>query len=488
MAKLGGRGGHSEGDTVGRPLCIAMIPPDRLRALVRPRRGDTERQGAGALIALLRKARARGVGWRGQAPDRQVREALRAAGVVAAAVGQPEALPLTDLAQLAAEGPLLVVVEAPQSADALRDWLSELAALRAPTLRVALHRVPRCAAPHFRGDVDVVLTGVGPATALQPACSRCAVVDSCAGAHPSAHVQPLALPVSNQFDLVEMPSVAVPDSLPTDDVARHLWLQTADGLRRFRCDNTGWTTGQLADVLNDLGQAWLDVSEKARLDDFATDLRALRRIRPAERQADGTWRPALWELAEGTPFAEAEAALGGSLAELTGLVVDIGAGPIRYLKTLAERIASGALRYVAVEPDAAELQRTAAALPGAMLTRGVGERLPLQTGCADHVLMLRSFNHLRDVPAAFAEASRVARPGATLLVVDNVAFGLARTQAQISRARAIAVNETPFEHYRNANADAAVAAIDATGDWQIGSVQSVGPGRANQWMVRAKRR
>ncbi|MCO4764326.1 MAG: class I SAM-dependent methyltransferase [Myxococcales bacterium] len=269
---------------------------------------------------------------------------------------------------------------------------------------------------------------------------------------------------------------------------RHLWLLEGDRLRRFHCAAAAWSDADLAHTTDELGQAWLDVSSKARLDDFAADLAPLRQLHPAEDNGDGSWRPGVWRRDHGDPFGAEETRLLALIGGLRGLIVDIGAGPIRYLQTLSDLIVRGHVRYLAVEPDLPALERTAAALPGALLTQGIGEQLPVRTGQADHVLMLRSFNHLHDVPAAFAEATRVARPGASLLVVDNVAFGLLRTPSQLARAHAVPVSETPFEHYRNANADAALAAIEHTGQWTVTEVRAVVPGAANQWLVRAQKR
>jgi SAM-dependent methyltransferase len=265
-----------------------------------------------------------------------------------------------------------------------------------------------------------------------------------------------------------------------------VWVQTPEPAC-FELVGVSLDDAQVAHALDGLQQLYLDVSTKARLDDFANDLRALRRVAPPRPVAGGVV-PSRWVVQDAPPFAAAEEALGEVLRGLEGLVVDIGAGPLRYVRSLDAAARSGRLQYVAVEPDAAHLRALHGAVHGGLLVRGVGEALPLPDGAADAAMFLRSWNHLTDVDSAVAGVARALRPGGRLIAVDNVAFGLLRTPAQLERAHAVPVSETPFEHYRNANADHCVASLRAHGGFDIERVDAVAPGRANQWLVVARRR
>src|SRR6516164_7716598 len=77
----------------------------------------------------------------------------------------------------------------------------------------------------------------------------------------------------------------------------------------------------------------------------------------------------------------------------------------------------------------------------------------------DHVVLLRSWNHLADPQRALREIARVLRPGGTLTIVDNVAFGLARSARQSARAESSAAR---LEHYRNDTAADAHRLVAAT--------------------------
>ena len=366
------------------------------------------------------------------------------------------------LAELDAGGPLLIVIVAAE-ADDRHHWNAARATLarsRLAKLRWTSLSVPTC---HL-GDwqPDVVLAPLPPRS-LPQMCAECGARSTCAGPLPDQQIAPLPDPVSNQFDLTDAAADTAMLTLQGEP-PRHFALRQA--------------MSPLVSAALASGQLYLDRSEKARLDDFAADLALLL------PQTDGSWR-----VADLQPFAAEEALLLGHLRELRGVVVDIGAGPIRYVQQLAQAQAAGQLRYVAVEPELAALERTVTVLPDALCLQGTGEHLPLADASADAVLMLRSYNHLRDVPQALREVARVLKPGGVFLACDNVAFGLCRSPEQLARAHAIPVTATPFEHYRNADAaDAAAALLAAVPDgFQIEALQSVGPGTSNQWFLRAKR-
>ncbi len=387
---------------------------------------------------------------------------VRRQRLVAALTVPVDAIAALPLVELDACGPVLLVVTPVHTTDLVRwsDVRARLARTRCAKLRWTALGVPLCHLGDWRPDVALV----PPRPRSQPPeCATCGLRAQCAGPLSGQIVAPLPEPVSNQFDLTDG---ALNDALLTLDSTppRHFTLQqpmsplVAEALAR--------------------GQVYLDQSDKARLDDFAADLALL--------LPDGGDR---WHAADHQPFAAEEALLLGHLRTLSGVVVDVGAGPIRYVQELAAAQAAGTLRYVAVEPELAALERTVAVLPEALSLQGTGEHLPLVSQSADAVLMLRSFNHLRDVPQALQEVARVLKPGGVFLACDNVAFGLCRSPEQLARAHAIPVAETPFEHYRNADAPDAAAALLAAvpNGFALHTVQSVGLGTSNQWFLRATR-
>ncbi len=364
-------------------------------------------------------------------------------------------------------GPLLLVLTADRRTTRA-GWVKarrQVGRLRSPTLRVALLDVPLCVdgLGQWQGDVAIVSANnyAKPLT-----CQGCGNATRCPGPGLSQlRPRPRPSTVSNQFDVIVGQGPVDANTVLVDLGHGPLACHTLAGQAKPAVVRRALRLGQL----------YLDTSDQPRLDDFAAQLRLLVRV--------GAGQP--WQIAPGQPFAAEEVRLMRVLAQFGGVVVDVGAGPVRYVQALAQAAARHQLRYVAVEPDAAALQASQSALPSGTFVRGVAEHLPLATAIADVVMFLRSWNHLSDVTAAMREAARVCKPGGRLVLVDNVTFGLVRTADQVQRAHAISTDQTPFEHFRNASADQAWHMVQRALGIRAQRVQihDVGPGTSNQWLL-----
>ena len=97
----------------------------------------------------------------------------------------------------------------------------------------------------------------------------------------------------------------------------------------------------------------------------------------------------------------------------------------------------------------------------------------------DHVLVLRSWNHMRDPERAAAALARALRPGGTMLVSDGVAFGLLR-QRPPTTGPGLA-----FEHFRNDDAGRAHAVLGK--HLELLERREVGPDTSSEWLLRYRR-
>jgi SAM-dependent methyltransferase len=241
---------------------------------------------------------------------------------------------------------------------------------------------------------------------------------------------------------------------PQADRARTLYLRLPDRMRAFRTETTDFADAELLAVKEALGQVYVDVSKKLAPDDFARE----------------------------DVFSRDDAIVLAILARLSGRVLDLGGGEAAYVAALPAR----AVEYVCVDPDELRLAVVAARFPFARCVAARAEDIGGELGAFDHVLMLRSYNHLADPGRAVARAVARLRPGGTLLVVDNVAFGLVRTTAHAARAEG--ARENLLEHYRNDGAAEAAAVIAAAGPGlRLVERRDVGPGTSNQWLLRYER-
>lgn len=264
------------------------------------------------------------------------------------------------------------------------------------------------------------------------------------------------------------------------DRHRHLFVEHGDRIARFRADSRDFADAELAAIKHDHGQLYLDASTKDAPDDFARDLVKLERSPrcapcPEYARCTGLYQPVGAEV-----FERDDAVVVAWLAEVAGDVLDVGCGADdRYDAVLGARAA--VMRYRGVEPDPARVAALAARRPWAQVEVGTLDDVAAD-GRFDHVLVLRSWNHLPDADLAFARLRALVRPGGELIVVDNVGFGLARTPAQTARARA---STAAREHHRNDDSHAVVARAAAAG-LEVIAHHPVAPSTSNQWAVRLR--
>ncbi len=338
---------------------------------------------------------------------------------------------------------------------------------------------------------------------VQPAeCDRCSLRGPCPGlyrgyreVHGEGEIHAVTgRPRSNSFHFVPEGSAGriangsfqgCPvrlDGVTPWDRGRHLFLREGDRVTRCRTESRDFTDREIERTKHDLGQVYLDASDKDAPDDFAKDLRALRRSEVCGGCPERDACAGLFEAVSGDVFTRDDARVRAILETLEGDVLDVGCGEGRYDEVLEPRARAGALRYVGVEPSADRVRSLRARWPWAEV-REMGAETIDDESAFDHVLVLRSWNHLRDPERAATAMVRALRPGGTLTVVDNVAFGLVRDRAQAERAEGGAAG---FEHYRNDDAAQADAVLARFGLERLERAD-VAPGTSNQWLLRYRR-
>jgi MoaA/NifB/PqqE/SkfB family radical SAM enzyme/SAM-dependent methyltransferase len=412
----------------------------------------------------------------------------------------------------------VLVPDVEECAAAVRDAIAHgLARARPGGLRFAHDGVPFCLLPGLEelyddlkthrfaamieADEDDFVPVDDVAKIHTDRCLPCALRGACPGLYRGYHeargdgaLRPVTdRPRANSYHFVPERDIARPPGAPCPikrdgvrpyDRGRTLFLRLNDRMRLFRTETRDFADAELLAVKEDLGQLYADVSTKLAPDDFAKDLRKLRisaecAACAARPECTGCWEPVREDV-----FTRDDARVLAILAGLSGRVLDLGCGEGPYLATLAARAQAGEIAYVGVDPDEGRLRVLASRFPFARFLAAPAESLPADLGAFDHALVLRSYNHLADPGAALRRAAELLRPGGTLLVVDNVAFGLVRARAHAARAEAAPGNR--FEHYRNDGASEAARRLGAL-PLRLVERRDVGPGTSNQWLLRYER-
>jgi MoaA/NifB/PqqE/SkfB family radical SAM enzyme/SAM-dependent methyltransferase len=298
-------------------------------------------------------------------------------------------------------------------------------------------------------------------------------------------------PRSNAFDWTFERTIAAPegggcpllrDGTTPWDRGRDLFVVHEGRFAHYHADARDFSGDEIAAIKHERGQVYLDASRKPAPDDFPRDLVPLRRSSMCEGCPRRDGCTGMFEAVMDDLFTRDDAEVREIVAGLSGDVLDVGCGEGPYDDLLGPLVRRGDVRYLGLEPDRIAAERVD-------LRRGWGEiRVgPLETfeanAAFDHVLVLRSWNHLHDPDRALDRVVAALRPGGTLTVVDNVAFGLARSPVQTARARA---SHAAFEHHRNDDAEAAARRLVARGLEPL-LRRDVGPATSNQWLLRLAR-
>ncbi len=330
-------------------------------------------------------------------------------------------------------------------------------------------------------------------------CDACALRGPCPGlyrgyreVHGDGEIAPVTTRArSNSFTYVREGDAGVisggacpvrADGVTPWDRGRHLFVREGDRVARYRTESRDFTDLEIEATKHALGQVYVDASTKDAPDDFARDLVALTRSAVCTDCSARDTCAGLFDRVTEDVFTRDDARVRQIVADLRGDVLDIGCGEGRYDDLLAPLGERGDLCYVGVEPSHARVESLRARWPWAELRVGDAESIA-DVARFDHVLVLRSWNHLRDPARAVAAIARALRPGGTLTVVDNVAFGLVRERDHAARAEN---GGADFEHFRNDDAAHADAQIAPHG-FEVIERRDVAVGTSNQWLVRYRR-
>lgn len=264
------------------------------------------------------------------------------------------------------------------------------------------------------------------------------------------------------------------------DRGRHLFVRNGAKVALFRADSRDFSDVEMEQIKHGVGQVYFDASTKDAPNDFARDLVKLEPAGmcaacPEQPTCTGMFEPRYEDV-----FGRDDARVRELLGALGGRVLDLGCGDAPYRDVLEPRAREGHIEYTGVDPDRARIEALRGAWPWARLEVGIGEDLPFEGERFDHGLVLRSWNHLRDPHRAIFGLLTRLRPGGTLLVVDNVAFGLARTRRQVTRGEA---SSAELEHYRNDGAPEAHRVLAAFGLEEL-ERRDVAAATSNQWLLR----
>jgi SAM-dependent methyltransferase len=295
----------------------------------------------------------------------------------------------------------------------------------------------------------------------------------------SFHLEPIT---RGRLDPETCPRLAFEALSPTErrlDVDRHLFWLRGEEWQLLEAQTDYFSRANLAET-KALGMLYVNLSGVARVDQFQEQLRKLEPS-PACSACDKAC-PGGFAVSdmERLAFADEEASLRAQLGALEGEVLDVGFGPGFYRDVFASLHAEGRIRYHGLDPDPAAVEAArGSGLEGRYHLAVLEDCDQVEDGPVgpfDHVLLLRSWNHLSRLEAAALTLARLLKPGGRLLIVENLRFGY-HVPPEVPREEG-----GRYEHHRNHDLDQAEALLVSLGFETI-QREPIVPGSENQWLL-----
>lgn len=262
---------------------------------------------------------------------------------------------------------------------------------------------------------------------------------------------------ANSFNFVRS-SISVPFSASAEactahaaagdrDPTRHLWLIDGDRLVLCATDTHDFDGAAISRVKDEWSHIFVDRSPAGVLDDISEGMRRMLPDSTCDACANRLHCARRFRIVEGAPFAREEAWIARHMAGLRGRVLDVGCGEQLYRDTLLPLVRSGAVEYTGLDPDEPSLAILRDALPeGRFHVTGI-EAFHAAPASYDHIICLRSLNHVFDVDEALARMTGLLKPGGRLLIVECTPFAMLRRAEQVAAA-----DQAPragHQHFRN---------------------------------------
>jgi MoaA/NifB/PqqE/SkfB family radical SAM enzyme len=291
-------------------------------------------------------------------------------------------------------------------------------------------------------------------------CSQCSLRRRCRGVFEQylanrgdGELHPLTQNISNSFNL-KPPSVPVPfsprscpiqsGSLPPPDPVRGMAVYLGDErIQVFYTSSRDFSDQTIGHAIRDLGQVYLDTSDKLLSDDLGRDLKRLVLSKNCSVCPIRSLCGGVFEQTAEPSFERAVEILRSVLATARGTLLDVGCGQSPYLDAILPAIDEGSLVYLGIDPDIDSIEQG----ENIFFEKTTFDDFHGSEPNYDTVCALRSLNHLPSIKTAVSKMAALTVPGGRIILAEDEVFGVLR-KAQVTQ-RVESQSGLPFGHLTN---------------------------------------
>ena len=308
-------------------------------------------------------------------------------------------------------------------------------------------------------------------------CLNCSEKNNCSGIYERYadafgidEFTPMIHPIANSFNyfkIDESDNFEWQEQTSKYPNCRDICLINDNGCKIFHTGTKDFNDTTIKKI-KDLQQIYINISPEKRSDDFS---KSYRKLVLSENQEN------CYNILHEDIFARDDKILLNILADINGNVLDIGCNDLKYTDLIREKIKKEAIRYEGIDPDELAIKKAKQKLPSVNFECISFEEFNSDKKY-DYVLLLRSLNHFRDVPAVIRKCTSILKDGGKLIICDNAPFGV--VQQEIEEEKGCETESR--EHYHNLFSDD-LAQIVKREPFKMILQKKIDEKSSNQWLM-----
>ncbi len=270
-------------------------------------------------------------------------------------------------------------------------------------------------------------------------CMICSLADKCPGvysyylrAYGDNELTPVRQLVSNSmlFERIGRIKGDICEKLVRSDENRSLVLKGKANYL-YRTNTTDFNI-QIIRKIKENGRYFFVAKEQGP---YTAQLKKIRLANQCKNCRKSVFCPGYYEFHERNVLLEDEEYFQGKLKELKGKILDVGCGRVPYKAVVLGLLKDGKNSYLGIDPQGQKVSKL-------KIVRGQIEEHRGPADTYDNILIVRSWNHIKDISTALKNIRRMLKKGGRLLIWEDMVHGVLKDKKITKRGK-------KFEHFRN---------------------------------------
>ncbi|MCF7859921.1 MAG: methyltransferase [Candidatus Cloacimonetes bacterium] len=263
---------------------------------------------------------------------------------------------------------------------------------------------------------------------------------------------------------------------------KSIFIEYNDKILHYQTNSYDFSNKEVLEAKNN-EQIYLDKMTNSDIEDFGKDKLELSLKNECKICGKKDLCPNIFYINPKNKFQKDDSKVVSIIKRISGNVLDIGVGNTQYLSILKTKIDTKEINYIGIDPDKEVISRNKEQFKGGRLLATTIEDLEIENIMFDYILLLRSFNHIKDIEKSLDKIHTLLKKNGKLIIVDNCTYGIIKSVSDDSNQP----KGLDFEHYRNYNDIDTLNICKLHGFNLDYLIDKVTPNSSNQWGIVLKK-